>query len=176
MRFNLSEHIQGPYKVVANIPYYLTSKLLQHFLEQKNSPQVLVLMVQKEVGERVVALPGELSILGLSVQIYSDAEIVAQVSRKNFWPEPEVDSVILKITPRKKYPEIKDKKLFFKIIKAAFAGKRKQIHNTLAHSLKLDREGIEKLLADAKIDPKTRPQDLSVEDWIRLYGRVAYSE
>ncbi len=159
LRFHLDQHIIGPYKVVANIPYYLTSKLFQFFLEQKNQPELLVLMVQKEVGERVVAKPGELSLLGISVQIYSDPEIVTSVSKNSFWPVPQVDSVILKIIPKNKYPEITDKKLFFGIIKKAFAGKRKQLHNTLG----------KELLVKAGINLKARPQELSIENWIKIY-------
>ncbi|OGE87991.1 MAG: ribosomal RNA small subunit methyltransferase A [Candidatus Doudnabacteria bacterium RIFCSPLOWO2_02_FULL_49_13] len=175
LKFNLSEHITGDYKVVANIPYYLTSKLLQTFLEMANKPTSMVLMVQKEVGERVTASAGELSILGISVQIYADAEIVLSVPKESFWPQPEVDSVVLKITPRDKYPEIKDKKTFFRIVKIAFAGKRKQIHNTLANGLKMNKEQTWQLLKQAGIEPTTRPQDLKIEQWVELYKRVAYS-
>ncbi|OGE80594.1 MAG: hypothetical protein A2660_02130 [Candidatus Doudnabacteria bacterium RIFCSPHIGHO2_01_FULL_45_18] len=178
LRFHVDKHIKGDYKVVANIPYYLTSKLLQNFLELNNPPKLMVLMIQKEVGERVVAKAGELSVLGISVQIYSDPEIVAVqipdqvrdgfgekripliVPKTSFWPVPKVDSVILRIIPKNKYPEIQDKKLFFQIVKTAFAGKRKQIHNTLKNLEALNQAGI---------DPKTRPQDITIEKWIRLY-------
>lgn len=173
LRFHLEKRLPRDYKVVANIPYYLTSKLLQFFLEQNHPPKVLVLMVQKEVGERVVAAPGELSILGLSVQIYSDAEIVTYVSKKSFFPVPEVDSLILKITPKNKYPEITDKNLFFRIVKIAFAGKRKQVLNSLRNGLKLSREELEKILKNAKIDPTQRPQDLTIAQWIALVHQIA---
>lgn len=166
LRFHIQKNIQSEYKVVANIPYYLTSKLFQYFLEQKNPPELMVLMVQKEVGERVVAKPGELSILGISVQVYANAEIVVQVPKTSFWPVPKVDSVILKIVPKEKYPEIEDKKLFFSIVKRAFAGKRKQIHNTIKNPEALER---------AEIDPKLRPQDISLEKWISLYKVTADS-
>lgn len=169
LRFNIAENIKTEYKVVANIPYYLTSKLIQNFLEISHQPKLLVLMVQKEVGERMVAGTGELSLLGISVQIYSDPEIAVQVSRESFWPMPEVDSVILKITPKDKYPELTDKKLFFRILKIAFAGKRKQIANSLVNGLKWDKEKIVDLLKLAKIDPMKRPQDISIEEWIRIY-------
>ena len=150
--------------MVANIPYYLTSKLIQHFLEQGNPPEVLVFMVQKEVGERVIAKAGELSILGISVQIYADAEIVSFVPKTSFWPVPKVDSVVLKITPKNKYPEITDKKLFFRIVKTAFAGKRKQIKNTIRDP---------KALKQAGIDPTARPQDIEIEQWIELYEGIS---
>lgn len=169
LRINPEEMISGPYKVVANIPYYLTSNLLQHFLTQKNKPKLLVLMVQKEVGERVVAQAGDLSILGISVQIFSDPVIAAVVPKDAFWPKPKVDSVILKLTPNNKYPEIKDQKLFFRIVKVAFSGKRKQIHNTLASGLSLNKEQVFDLLSKSGIEPTLRPQDLSIQKWISLY-------
>ncbi len=168
LKINLAEFIAGPYKVVANIPYYLTSKLFQILLEKNNPPECLVLMVQKEVGERVVAEPGELSILGISVQVYADVEIKAFVPKTSFWPVPEVDSVVLKITPRDKYPEIKDKKFFFRIVKIAFAGKRKQIHNTLGNGLDLPKEEILEVLNLVGVDPKARAQDLTIKQWIKM--------
>ncbi|MBI3952590.1 MAG: ribosomal RNA small subunit methyltransferase A [Candidatus Doudnabacteria bacterium] len=160
LRFHLDRHIQGPYKVVANIPYYLTSVLFQYFLGQENKPELLVLMVQKEVAERVVASPGELSVLGISVQFYADPEIVGIVNKESFWPQPKVDSAILKITPVNKFPEVEDEKLFFRIVKSAFAGKRKQLKNTIRDVEALRRAGVE---------PTARPQDLQIEDWVRLY-------
>ncbi len=172
LRFHLEKYITGPYKVVANIPYYLTSVLLQTFLEKENQPECLVLMVQKEVGERVVAEAGELSVLGISVQIYADAEIVLDVPKECFWPVPKVNSVVIKITPRNKYPEIEDKKLFFRIVKMAFAGKRKQIHNTIGNGFGLDKEKVTEILTESKIDGVMRPQDLEIGDWIRLYQIV----
>lgn len=188
LRFHASEHIKGDYKLVANIPYYLTSKLIQNFLESANPPKLMVMMVQKEVGERVIASVGELSILGISVQIYSDPEIVQIpdqvrdgfrdkkapliVPKTSFWPVPKVDSVILKITPNNKYPQIKDKKLFFRILKIAFAGKRKQIQNSLTNGLDLPKDEILSVLKDCNIDPMLRPQDFSIEDWIRLYAKI----
>ena len=164
LRYHFAKKILTEYKVVANIPYYLTSKLFQLFLESEHPPKALILMVQKEVGERVVAGPGELSILGISVQIFADAEIVYQVPKTSFWPVPKVNSVILKILPRDRYSEIKDKKLFFSIIKAAFAGKRKQIHNTIKNPEALQKAGI---------DPKARPQDLAISQWIKLYHEIS---
>lgn len=168
LKFNINENIKDPYKVVANIPYYLTSHLIQYFLNQKNKPRLLVLMVQKEVAERITAGPGKLSILGISVQVFADAEIEALVPKASFWPTPEVDSAILKITPRNKYgSEITDYRLFFRIVKTAFAGKRKQIKNTIRNP---------EALKQAGIDPTSRPQDLSIEDWIRLYKLVNSSK
>ncbi|HEX5430301.1 MAG TPA: 16S rRNA (adenine(1518)-N(6)/adenine(1519)-N(6))-dimethyltransferase RsmA [Patescibacteria group bacterium] len=171
LKFNF-ENISGPYKIVANIPYYLTSHLLQNFFALSHQPEKIILMVQKEVGERLVAKAGQFSLLGISVQIFADVEIEAIVPAENFWPVPKVDSAIIVITPKKKFPEIKDEKLFFRILKVAFAGKRKQIHNTLANGLKLPKEKVRQLLDAAGIEPTTRPQDLEIEDWTRLYKHL----
>lgn len=128
-------------------------------------------MIQKEVGERLTAEPGELSILGISVQIFADVSIAANVPKENFWPKPKVDSCVILIEPKDKFPKIADEKLFFRILKIAFAGKRKQIHNTLANGLKLSKEEVNTLLSAAKIDPASRPQDLSIAQWIEIYTR-----
>lgn len=169
LRFNISQHIKEPYKVVANIPYYLTSHLFQYFLAQENKPQLMVLLVQKEVGERVIAKPGSLSILGISVQIFADVEIIAEVPKQSFWPKPKVDSVVLKITPHNKFKDIKDEKEFFRIVKVGFAAKRKQLHNNLSNGFKMSAEVVGKWLTQNKIDPKSRAEDLSIQDWINLY-------
>jgi 16S rRNA (adenine1518-N6/adenine1519-N6)-dimethyltransferase len=171
LRFNF-ENIDGEYKIVANIPYYLTSHLLQMLMTLKNKPKRMVLMMQKEVGERVTAKPGSLSVLGISVQIFADAKVVSFVPKENFWPKPEVDSCIVVIEPKNKYPEIAHQTLFFRILKIAFAGKRKQIHNSLANGLGLGKEQIFELLKDAGIDPSVRPQDVRIEQWIELYKRI----
>ena len=169
LRFDVSKHVPGPYKVVANIPYYLTSHLFGYFLNQNNKPKAMVLMVQKEVGERVVAKPGDLSVLGISVQIMAKASVAAMVPRAAFWPVPKVDSLILKIVPNDLPKDIEDDKLFFRMVKIAFSGKRKQVHNTLAAGFKLSKEEVVQVLAKAKISPSARPQELSLEDWKQLY-------
>ncbi len=171
LRFNIQNVLKGEYKVVANIPYYLTSKLIANLLALEKKPQLMVLMLQKEVAERIVAPAGKLSILGISVQFYADVEIVAHVPKENFWPAPEVDSAIIRIEPKEKYPNV-DEKLFFRVIKIAFAGKRKQLHNTLAAGMKISKEESTKLLADANINPNARPQELTIEDWLKLSKEI----
>jgi 16S rRNA (adenine1518-N6/adenine1519-N6)-dimethyltransferase len=173
LKFNFEE-VKGDYKIVANIPYYLTSHLIQILLTLKHKPTRIVFMIQKEVGERIVAGAGELSILGISVQVFADASIEATVSKQSFWPMPKVDSVIISITPKNKF-EISDQKLFFRILKIAFAGKRKQLHNTLVNGLKLSKEEIRKLLNDSGIDPTARPQDVEIRKWVELTKRAAGS-
>lgn len=171
LKYNF-ENAKPGYKVVANIPYYLTSHLLQMLLGLANQPTLIVFLVQKEVGERLTAPAGELSLLGISVQVFADADIIAMVPKENFWPKPKVDSTIVWIKPSDKYPQIHDHKLFFRMLKIAFAGKRKQIHNTLANGLKLPKEQVLRLLVTAKIDPTLRPQDLTIEQWIDLYSQI----
>jgi 16S rRNA (adenine1518-N6/adenine1519-N6)-dimethyltransferase len=160
------------YKVVANIPYYLTSHLIQKFLYALHKPTSIILTIQKEVGERIVAQAGKMSLLSLSVQLVADARIEAHISKTSFTPVPQVDSVVIKIIPNDKYPNVEDKKLFFRITKACFIGKRKQIHNTLKHNLHLSGEQVDRLLSQCKIDSQARPQELSMEDWIRLYQTI----
>jgi 16S rRNA (adenine1518-N6/adenine1519-N6)-dimethyltransferase len=160
------------YKLVSNLPYYITSAILKLFLETDLPPDEIVVMMQKEVAARIVAEPGELSVLGISVQFYGKPEIIAQVPKTSFWPKPEVDSAIVKITPFKKTPfEIDNIKLFFRIVKAGFGEKRKQLHNSLSGGLWLDDEIVQTALTEIKIEPQTRPQDLSLEQWAKVYHK-----
>jgi 16S rRNA (adenine1518-N6/adenine1519-N6)-dimethyltransferase len=170
--FDFQKYFSSDYKVVANIPYYLTSKLINNFLNAQRKPSLIVLLVQKEVGERIAAAAGELSILGISVQLYSDPEIIATVPKDCFWPRPNVDSCIIRLKIKNKYPEIKNEKLFFRILKMTFSGKRKQIHNTLAGGLHLNKEQVTELLKSAGIKETERPQDLSIQEWIKLYSII----
>ncbi len=160
---------QAPYKLVANLPYYITAPALRHFLEAANRPTRLVVMVQREVAERLVAAPGDLSLLGVSVQFYGKPSLVRGVSADSFYPPPKVDSAIVRVDV---YPEPPldpaTRDLLFGIVRAGFAERRKQLHNTLARHLKAPRATIESWLAAAGIDPTRRAETLSVEDWIRL--------
>ncbi len=157
------------YKVVANIPYYITGKIIQTLLQAEVKPQSITIMVQKEVAKNVVAEKGDLNILALSVQMYADAKLAFMVTPNNFFPSPKVDSAVLHMDvlakPRVDVPD----KAFFKLIKACFAGKRKQIHNSLANFLHTDKTGAVEILKKAGIKPELRPQDLDLEDWERLY-------
>jgi 16S rRNA (adenine1518-N6/adenine1519-N6)-dimethyltransferase len=172
LKYNLSREVSGKYKVVANIPYYLTSHLFQYMIGQENKPERMILMVQKEVGERVVAGPGELSILGISVQMFADAEIILHVPKTSFWPMPKVDSVVLRIVPLKKFPQLKDERALFRTVKIAFAGKRKQIHNTLVSGFHLKPEKIKSILHACGISEQSRPQELTLEQWVKLSQEI----
>jgi 16S rRNA (adenine1518-N6/adenine1519-N6)-dimethyltransferase len=156
-----------PYKVVANIPYYLTSRLIRKFLETKNKPKSMVLMVQKEVAQRICAKPPRMNLLAVSVQFYAKPKIISFVPKDCFWPKPKVDSAILKISNLKtQSPKLKE--LFFKIVKAGFSHPRKQLINNFSKGLKIEKEKIKKWLLENKIKPEKRAESLSSEDWLNL--------
>lgn len=160
-----------PYKVVANIPYYVTSPIIRLFLETETRPEELVLMVQKEVAERIVAVPGHMSLLALSVQHYAVPELLFPVGKENFFPVPEVDSAIIKIRLKDGAPSAKESKPFFRIAKAGFSSKRKTLLNNLSSGLHLDRAETEERLAESGIDPRRRAQELELEEWQALAER-----
>jgi len=160
------------YKVVANIPYYLTSHLIRTLLESENQPKEIVLLIQKEVAERICAHSHrigqvKMNLLAVSVQFYGIPEIISYVPKENFLPEPKIDSAIIKITNIKK-PDNIDIKKFFKLIKAGFSSPRKQLANNLSNGLNLDKEEIKKALAECNLNIQARASNLSIEDWVSL--------
>jgi 16S rRNA (adenine1518-N6/adenine1519-N6)-dimethyltransferase len=166
MIFAIVKKIAKDYKVVANIPYYLTSYLIRNLLELKKKPKLIVLMVQKEVAQRICAKPPKMNLLAVSVQVYGKPKIISFVSKNCFWPRPKVDSAIIKIEPKKE--DLIDKDLFFEIVKAGFSQPRKQLINNLSKKLKKKKEIIKKFLSEAKILPTKRAGALSIEDWKKL--------
>jgi 16S rRNA (adenine1518-N6/adenine1519-N6)-dimethyltransferase len=160
----------GAYKVVANVPYYITGAILKHLLGGRSKPRVVVMTVQKEVAQRVTAGPGEMSLLAVSVQFYGEPRLVSDIKAGAFWPRPEVNSAILRIDlydePRLPLAE---EAAFFRVVKAGFAQKRKQLQKNL-RSLGLPRDEIDAALARAGIAGTRRAETLSVEEWVRLYG------
>lgn len=169
LRFDLNTLPSG-YKVVANIPYYLTSKLLQVLCEAPNHFSDAALLVQKEVAERACAAPGDMSLLSVSVQFYCQVGLGPVVPAHLFAPPPKVDSQILMLTyrPEPLFPDV-DKKRFFRIVKAGFSQRRKTLLNSLSGGLHLDRAEATKLLESAGINPTTRAQSLSLDQWYDLY-------
>jgi 16S rRNA (adenine1518-N6/adenine1519-N6)-dimethyltransferase len=160
---------QAPYKLVANLPYYITAPTLRHFLEAPNRPTRLVVMVQREVAARLIAAPGDLSLLGVSVQFYGTPRLVRLVPAGSFYPPPKVDSAIVRVDVHPEPPlDPATRDLLFGIVRAGFAERRKQLHNTLARHLHAPRAAIEAWLAAADIDPMRRAETLSIEEWIRL--------
>lgn len=157
------------YKVVANIPYNITSPLIRKFIEGENKPEMMVLMVQKEVAERICAKPGnsERGLLTLIVEYFSDAEILFEVSKKEFFPVPNVDSAVIKLKAKSEKPKVKPE-VFFRIVKAGFSAKRRQIHNSLAATLRLSKEEVDTWLKKSQISKTSRAEDLSLDDWVNL--------
>jgi len=164
---------QEPYKLVANLPYYITAPTFRHFLESGNAPRLLVVMVQYEVAQRIVAGPGDLSLLGVSIQFYGQPKIIAHVPARAFYPAPKVDSAILRVDLRKQVPLTPEQRdSFFRLVQAGFAERRKQLHNSLTHHLHQKNEEVRASLTAANIDPSRRAETLSIEDWLRLWHAV----
>ena len=154
------------YLVVANIPYYITSAVIRHQLENEPKPRRIVLTVQKEVAQRICAAPGDMSLLALSVQVYGRPHIAAHIPADAFFPAPKVDSAVLivdiYVSPLVK-PELLDR--FFKLIKAGFSQKRKTLRNSLSSGFRISPADAADLLTRANIDPRRRAETLSIEEW-----------
>ncbi len=181
------------YKLVANIPYYLTSHLIREFLESANPPNEMILMIQKEVAQRICAQPPHMSLLAVATQFYAIAEICAIVSKNSFWPKPKVDSAIIKITPYSSplykrgvrgdleippnLPLLKGGvNNFFRIVKAGFSQPRKQLINNLSRGLKTDRAEIAAILKKIGLAPEQRAETLSVTNWVKLTDLIYDSD
>ena len=163
----------GPYKVAANLPYAVTSPMLRHLLTARLKPDVMVVMVQKEVAERIAARPGDTSLLSIMVQLYSRVSVVRQVPASAFFPPPKVDSTVLKLEVYRELPvEVDDPEALLQLASAGFSRRRKQLHNALAESLWFPSGEVTNVLEEAGIDPSRRAQTLTIEEWARL--RRAY--
>ena len=168
LQFDLNQ-LPKNYKVVANVPYYITSKIVEKLMTAENKPSIAVLLVQKEVAERIAADPGNMSVLSVSVQIFAEAELDIEVPRQFFTPPPKVDSQVVILRTRDN-PLItsEDQRDFFRIIKAGFSAKRKKLRSSLSGGLGIDKSVAEELLKNAGISPDARAEDLSIDDWRRL--------
>jgi len=202
LEFDLQNHLPPTthYKLISNIPYYITGQILRKIFSAKEKPSLVVLLVQKEVAERIVAKPGNLNMLALSVQFYGNPKIISVVSKESFYPAPDVDSAILKIKVFNK-PKIGagsvrvssakngtittsegsisngvNEKNFFRLARVGFASKRKTILNNISSGLKIEKVKTKKILEKAGIDPKFRPQELSFYDWERLLNEINKNE
>jgi 16S rRNA (adenine1518-N6/adenine1519-N6)-dimethyltransferase len=165
------------YKVVANIPYYITSPILRHFLEASPKPSDLVVTVQKEVGEAIAAQPGKMSLLAVSVQFYGKPAIVGRVPARSFYPAPKVDSVILRIKLHEHPPiMVSEPGAFFAVVRAGFSAPRKQLRNSLALGLGIVPRDAATLLEKVMIDPQRRAQTLSLEEWAKVFEEVGGGE
>lgn len=158
------------YKVVANIPYYITSPILRYFARNKVSPSLMVIMMQEEVAEDITSKPGHMTFLAISLQIFSCPEIICKVPASSFLPVPKVDSAVVRFnmlgTPVVPGEDIDG---FLQLVHAGFASPRKQMRNSLALGLRQEPRAIEGLLKAVGIDPQRRPGNLTIEEWWKLY-------
>ncbi len=157
------------YKVVANVPYYITSKIVEKLMTADNKPSLAVLLVQKEVAQRIAAGPGDYSVLAISAQLYAQTELGVEVPREYFTPPPKVDSqVVILRTRQQPLVRPEDEKALFHVVKAGFVNKRKKLRSSIAAGLAISKPAAVELLEHANIDPDKRAQDLSLDDWLRL--------
>lgn len=181
----------GGYKVVANLPYQITSPVIREFLESKNPPESMTLMVQKEVAERICAEAGDMSLLSVAVQYYADPEIIASVSRQNFWPEPKVDSAIVRLSlPSRKHKQLQEsdgpavfppsareggrgEREFFLVVKAGFSNRRKLLIKNLIPIIgKKNKDALKEIFSSLGLKETARAQELSVGQWQKLAMQI----
>jgi 16S rRNA (adenine1518-N6/adenine1519-N6)-dimethyltransferase len=169
---NLDALFDRPYKVVANVPYYITGAILRHLFSAQQKPTCLVMTVQKEVAERITAVPPQMSLLAVSIQLYGDAEIITTIKAGAFWPRPDVDSAVIRLTL---FPEpllsFAAEKAFFTLVKAGFSQKRKQLKNNL-RQLGYNPSEISGILDQAGVNGRRRAETLTLFEWIILYKNL----
>lgn len=167
LRIKAYKLVPKTYKIVANLPYNITSPVLKEFLTAKNKPSLIVVMVQKEVAARICSLPGQMSILSVMVQFYGDPKIVGIIESLSFFPLPKVRSAILKIENIKSKFKIDEKK-FFRCVKIGFASRRKTLLNNLSAGYRIDKKEAKVILEKINLKQTIRAQELSITDWIKL--------
>lgn len=160
----------GDYKIVANLPYYLTSHILRKFLEEKNKPKEMVILVQKEVADRICATPNRMSLLSVSVQFYGNPKMIGVVPRDAFYPTPQVSSAIVKISTYRTpiFSDVHPER-FFSLVKAGFGEKRKQLGNSLTGYAGDSKEEVVARLKQAGVNPERRAETLSLAEWRQIY-------
>ncbi len=158
-----------PWLCVANLPYYITGAILRHLLQCRHKPRCLVLTLQLEVAQRLVAGPGDLGLLAVSVQFYGQPRIVGRLRPAAFWPRPEVDSAVIRIDVHPQpLQDVPDEATFFRVLRAGFSQRRKQLRNALGSGLGMRASAAADLLDAAGIDPRRRAQTLTLEEWAAL--------
>jgi len=159
------------YKVVGNLPYYITSAILRHLLEADRRPDLMVITVQYEVAKRIVAQPGDMSLLAVSVQFYGEPELLFRIKPGSFYPSPEVESAVLRVDvhPSPPLPE-EEIDTFFQVVRAGFSQRRKQLHNALSAGLgeRASKDEAAARLDQTGVDHRRRAQTLSVDEWIAV--------
>lgn len=161
-----------PVRFVGNLPYYITSAVIRRMLESGLNAQCIVLTVQLEVAQRIVAQPGEMSLLAVSVQFYGQPELLMKLSPSAFYPQPDVDSAVVRITPAQRNA---DATAVFTLARAGFAQRRKQMRNTLAVGLQMSKDAADALLVSAGINPERRAETLSMAEWEELAQKWRYA-
>jgi 16S rRNA (adenine1518-N6/adenine1519-N6)-dimethyltransferase len=175
LQFDPGSALPPGYVVVANLPYHITSPALRHLLTGPAKPRRMVVMVQKEVAERIAARPGDMSLLSVMAQIYGEVKLVTKVPAEAFFPAPKVDSAVLRIDVYERPPlNVDAPEDFLRVVAAGFSRRRKQLHNSLSESLWFPTGGEYQVLEAARIDPARRAQTLTLEEWARLYA--AYNQ
>ena len=164
--------VGGPdieYKVVANLPYYITSAVLRHLLEGAFKPRRMVLTVQREVAERIVAKPGRMSLLAVSVQFYGCPKLLFRIKPGSFYPVPRVQSAVLRVdVPPMPIVSVEDEGVFFRVVRAGFSQRRKQLRNTLAAGLRQAPSEVAAKMGQVDVDPRRRAETLSLDEWARI--------
>jgi 16S rRNA (adenine1518-N6/adenine1519-N6)-dimethyltransferase len=166
---NPTNLFDGPYKVIGNVPYYITGAILRHLLTAVHKPTLMVMTVQKEVAERLTAVPPNMSLLAVSVQFYGTVQLSHTIKAGAFWPRPDVDSAVIRLDL---YDEpllpLTEEDAFFRLVKAGFSQKRKQLHKNL-RGLGLTKETVASLLAEAEVDGRRRAETLTIGEWTAVY-------
>jgi 16S rRNA (adenine1518-N6/adenine1519-N6)-dimethyltransferase len=158
------------FKVVANLPYYITSAILRHLLESEARPSIVVVMVQREVAQRMTATPPAMNLLAVSVQFFARVHVVRTIAPGAFYPRPKVESAVVRLDVFDRPPLVlEDTARFFELVRAGFGERRKQLRNSLAHGLALDPPMAAHLLGRAHIDPSRRAETLTLDEWGTLY-------
>ena len=165
------------YLVAANVPYYISSAILWHFLESRRPPLRMLLTMQYEVAERIISAPGAMNLLAVAVQFYGVPRIAGKLSPAVFWPRPHINSAIVSIETHRQAPvDVPSARAFFRVARAGFSQKRKQLRNALAGGLGIKARAAAELLRSAEIEPQRRAETLTLEEWARLTRIVADAE
>ncbi|NCU41733.1 MAG: ribosomal RNA small subunit methyltransferase A [Candidatus Moranbacteria bacterium] len=158
-----------PYRVIGNLPYYITSAIIRMFLELKQGPSQMFFMVQREVADRICAIPGDMSILSVAVQYFSQPEILFIVPKESFYPIPKVESAFIYLKKSFFFQEEnfveEDEKIFFRLVKIGFSARRKTLVNNISNGLHREKKDIEKILQDLQMSLTIRPQNIEVREW-----------
>ncbi len=161
----------GNYKLVANLPYSITSWIIRQFLEKSPVPQSLTVLVQKEVAERMAAEPGSMSVLAVATQLYTIPHIVRFVPPESFYPAPKVQSAIIHLE-RRPQPLSTEPEELMRLVNIGFSSKRKQLHNNLSNGLQVDSQTAKQIITQAHLSPAIRPQELTIQNWIDLFAQT----